>query len=65
MTNDFGYVREFVVKNAFRDCSRMSIQKLRSCIQILRETAVTLNSSGADEKVVLEQAVTKMLMLKN
>ena len=35
----------------------MSIQKLRSCIQILRETAVTLNSSGADEKVVLEQAV--------
>lgn len=42
----------------------MSQKKLRGCIQILRDTAVTLNSTGADERVVLEQAITKMLVLK-
>lgn len=64
MMNDFAYTRDFVVKNAFRDSSKMSQKKLRGCIQILRDTAVTLNSTGADERVVLEQAITKMLVLK-
>ena len=64
MMKDFGYTRDFVVKNAFRDSSKMSTEKLRKCICILRDTAVTLNSTGADERIVLEQAITKMLTLK-
>jgi DNA polymerase-3 subunit delta len=64
MMSDFGYTRDFVVKNAFRDCSKMSQKKLRGCIQILRDTAVMLNSTGADERVALEQAIAKMLVLK-
>ncbi len=63
--NDFGYVWEFKVKNAFRDSSRMSIRRLRECIGILRDTNVKLNSGGGDEKIILEQTVTKMLMTKN
>lgn len=63
--NDFDYKREFVVKNAFRDSSRMSIRRLRSCIAILRDTAVKLNSTSIDEKIMLEEAVTQMLMTKN
>jgi len=62
---DFAYVWEFKVKNAFRDSSRMSIRRLRECIKILRDTNITLNSGGGDEKTILEQTVTKMLMTKN
>jgi len=62
---DFGYIWEFKVKNAFRDSSRMSIRRLRQCIVILRDTNIMLNSGSCDEKVVLEQTVTKMLMTKN
>ena len=63
--NDFAYVWEFKVKNAFRDSSRMSIRRLRECIKILRDTNVRLNSGSGDEKIILEQTVTKMLMTKN
>ena len=63
--NDFAYVWEFKVKNAFRDSARMSIRRLRECIKILRDTNVRLNSGSGDEKIILEQTVTKMLMTKN
>ena len=61
---DFSYVWEFKVKNAFRDSSRMSIRRLRKCIVILRDTNIALNSGSGDEKTILEQAVTAMLMTK-
>ena len=62
---DFSYAWSFKGKNAFRDSSRMSVGRLRACIKILRDTNVKLNSTGADEKTVLEQAVTQMLITKN
>lgn len=59
---DFDYgKRTFAVKNAFRDSSRMSIERLRRCVVILRDTTMMLNSSPADPRVAIEQAVTKML----
>ncbi|MBP5378198.1 MAG: DNA polymerase III subunit delta [Ruminococcus sp.] len=63
--DDFSYIWDFKVKNAFRDSSRMSIRRLRDCIKILRDTNIILNSGGGDEKTILEQTVTKMLMTKN
>ncbi len=63
---DFGYFsRGFIIEKMFRSPSRISTARLRSCLIILRDTAVTLNSTGGDEKTVLEQAVAKMLALKN
>ncbi len=62
---DFGYKWEFMVRNAFRDSSRMSVKRLRGCVEILRDTAVELNSTSTDERIILEQMVTKMLMTKN
>ena len=62
---DFAYVWDFKVKNAFRDSSRMSVLHLRECTSILRATNIALNSGGGDEKTILEQTVTKMLMTKN
>lgn len=62
VVTDFSYGgRAFAVKNAFRDCSRMSIERLRKCIIILRDTAVKLNSTAADPRIAIEQAVTQML----
>ncbi len=62
---DFSYAWSFKVKNAFRDSSRMSVKRLRACIKILRDTNVKLNSTAADEKTVLEQAVAQMLITRN
>jgi DNA polymerase-3 subunit delta len=62
---DFSYLFDFKVKNAFRDSSRMSIKRLRKCISILRDTNILLNSSRSDEKTILEQCITKMLLTKN
>ena len=66
VVSDFGYyARQFAVKNAFRDCRKMSIRKYRGCIRILRDITLRLNSSSADPKTVFEQAVTQMLALSN
>lgn len=63
---DFDYgKRTFLVKNAFRDSSRMSIERLRQCIIILRDTTLKLNTSPSDPRVAVEQAVTKMLNLSD
>ncbi|MDE6036002.1 MAG: DNA polymerase III subunit delta [Ruminococcus sp.] len=61
---DYSYVQDFKVKNAFTRCSHMSTARIRACIKILRDTAEKLNTTSADEKTVLEQAVTEMLMTK-
>lgn len=62
MISDFSYGgRAFAAKNAFRDCSRMSVERLRNCIVILRDTIIRLNSSPTDPRTAIEQAVTLML----
>lgn len=61
---DFSYQWEFVLKNAFRDCSKISLSKLRKCLSILRDTALTLNSSSGNERVIMEETISKMLTLE-
>ena len=63
--NDFGYIWDFKIKNAFRDSSRISITRLRACLKILCDANLKLNSSAGDEKTILEQTVTKMLMVRD
>ena len=65
MMSDFGYIWKFKVENAYRDSSRMSIARLRKCIALIRDTAVKMNTSKTDEKTMLEQMITKMLIAKN
>lgn len=66
VVQDFGYFsRSFIIEKMFRSPSRISLARLRSCLTILRDTSMTLNSTGGDEKIILEQAVAKMLSLKN
>lgn len=65
VASDFGYIWKFKVENAFRDSSRMSVRRLRECIALIRDTAVRMNTSKTDEKTMLEQMITKMLIIKN
>ena len=63
---DFGYFsRSFIIEKLYRNGQRISIGRLRACIRIIRDTSEQLNSTSGDEKIVLEQMLTKMLMTKN
>ncbi len=60
--NDFGYYgRSFIMKNAYSYSSRMSVEMLRKCVLILRDTAVKMNSTACEPRYEIEQAVTRML----
>lgn len=60
---DFEYKgRAFAVNNAFRDCRRMSLENLRKCICILRDTDKKLKSSSGSQKIILEKMLTQMII---
>lgn len=60
--SDFPYQRrEFAVKNAFRDCRKLSMEQLRACIQILETTSAGLHSMRTDPQLQIEQALISML----
>ncbi len=60
---DFNYRgREFAVNNAYRDCSKISLENIRKCIIILRDTDKKLKSSSASQKIILEKALTEMIL---
>lgn len=56
----FGYKSEFRVQNAFN--SRLSAEQLRTCIKYLYDCDVKMKSTGIDDKILLETAVTKLFM---
>lgn len=64
IVEDFKYKgREFAVKNAYRDCRRISLENLRKCIYILRDADKKLKtSSSGTQRIVLEKAITQMLV---
>lgn len=60
---DFSYKgREFVVANAFRDAGGFSAERLRKCIKILADTDIALKSSKTASRLLVEQAITSMLI---
>ena len=63
---DFGYPknREFAVKNAMRDCGAMSLPQLRTCIRILRMTDKNCKSTRTPPRMLLEQAIVRMLHVR-
>lgn len=60
---DFSYRgRDFAVRNAFSDCRSVSVLRLRRCIKILADTDIMLKSSRIDSRLVIETAITSMLI---
>ncbi len=63
---DFAYYsRGFAIDKLYRSGSSISLERLRKCITILRDTNVKLNSSGGNEKIILEQMLTSMLIVND
>ncbi len=59
---DFSYRgRDFAVRNAFRDASKISVSKLRFCLEILTKTDIELKSIRTEGRLLIEKAVIAML----
>jgi DNA polymerase-3 subunit delta len=63
MKQDFGYRFDFQVRNAFRDCRRIPIELIQSCLSILRDLEKNCNSTTGSERVAIETAVIRMLTM--
>lgn len=63
VVSDFNYKsRDFVVKNAFRDCGNIPVERLRKCISILSDADIALKSSRTSPRLIIEQAINSMLI---
>ena len=66
ITADFGYPknREFAVRNALRDAGALTREQLRTCVRILRQTDRECKSSRTPPRLLLEQAIVRMLRVR-
>lgn len=65
VVEDYGYRgRDFAVRNAFRDCRAMPIEKLRFCLKILSDCDFDMKSKRTDSRVMLEEAIAKIIEYK-
>lgn len=66
VANYFNYKgRDFVIKNASRDCRNLSIESLRNAIDVLSQADEKMKSSSVDKGLVLEETIAKLLLLRN
>ena len=63
MAEEFAYPknRAFAVKYAFRDARLMGVAQLRTCVRILRDTDKACKSTRTPPRLLLEQAIVRML----
>lgn len=57
--------REFTLNYALRDCSRLELPVLRSCIDELIKTDIKLKTSGENPTLIIEQLMVKLLLISN
>ncbi len=55
--------REFALRNAMRDCSALSVNQLRKSLDVLMSADNALKSTGADKRLILEEAMVKLLLI--
>ena len=55
--------REFLIRNASRDCRNISFEALRESLDVLQKADELMKSSSIDKNILLEQTVAKLLML--
>lgn len=64
--DDFNYRnKEFRMTNAGKTVSKYSMKQLRSFLEVLSEADTMLKSSSTDGRLVLEQTITKLLLVSN
>jgi DNA polymerase-3 subunit delta len=55
--------REFALRNASRDCAKLSEKQLRNSLDIIMDTDLKLKSTSTDEKLLLEEMIVKLIMI--
>ena len=55
--------KEFRLKNAERDAKRLSTDMLRRSLDVLLETDLSLKSSRANSRVLMEELIAKLLLI--
>lgn len=55
--------REFALRNAMRDCSSLSVNQLRDSLDVIMQADSALKSTGAAPRLVLEEALVKLLLI--
>ncbi len=55
--------REFRLKNAARSSSQMSMQQLRTCLEILADADSRIKSTALDERRILEETMLKLMLI--
>ncbi len=64
VAKDFDYRgRDFVVRNSLRDCRKYHLNALRESIAYLAKMDWQMKSSRADNGILLEQSVAKLLLI--
>lgn len=63
---DFNYRnKEFRLTNGARTASKYSVDQLRQFLDVLYEADTMLKSTSVDGRIVLEQTITKLLLVSN
>ena len=57
--------REFLIRNAARDSAYINIDTLREAIDLLAKTDELMKSTSIDKRLLLEETVAKLLLLRN
>lgn len=55
--------REFRLSNASRDCDKLTMEQLRASVTVLAQADIMLKSSSVDGRLVLEEAMVKLLLV--
>ncbi len=55
--------KEFRLRNAARDASRLSVEALRACLDVLAQADSALKTGRGDNRVLLEQTVARLMEL--
>ena len=63
ISNYFSYKgREFLIRNAARDCRNISFEALRTSLDVLQKADELMKSSSIDKNLLLEETVAKLLI---
>ncbi len=55
--------REFRLKNAARSSTQMSMEQLRTCLEILADADARIKSTALDERRILEETMLKLILI--